>query len=267
VRKAVDKLPPNWAEGGANVGLTKDLLVLLRERKYGDACELAVTQLIEGKAKAGAVWDAIHLAAGEMVMCNLKNSTPLHSNTSANALHYIFQASTDKSNRLLALFQAIGFICLYRSSMADKNWLKEAKQINEIEAAKISDNPNEAVEEILAHLSFGPGGKPSPDPFQGGKGSDYFCPPWRYEAATKVFAFAQKFGAGKIIHEAFRLLPVKADFDAHRIKFPIAAWENCGWVSPEWWPHMVAAASYSFLGADALDTDVAKQVREAMGMM
>ena len=24
------------------------------------------------------------------------------------------------------------------------------------------------------------------------------------------------------MHEAFRLLPVKADFDAHRIKFPMA---------------------------------------------
>ena len=29
---------------------------------------------------------------------------------------------------------------------------------------------------------------------------------------------------------------------------------------------MIAAASYSFLGADALDTDVAKQTREALGM-
>ena len=109
--------------------LLKDLLVLLRERKYGDALSVGgdkATYRGEGEGR-GCVWDAIHLAAGEMVMCNLKNSTPLHSNTSANALHYIFQASGDNSNRLLALFQAIGFMCLYRSSMVDKNWLKEAR--------------------------------------------------------------------------------------------------------------------------------------------
>jgi len=60
------------------------------------------------------------------------------------------------------------------------------------------------------------------------------------------------------------LLPLKADWDPHRIKFPIAAWENWGWVSPEWQPHLLAAASYSFVGADAPDSDLAKQVREAV---
>ena len=39
---------------------------------------------------------------------------------------------------------------------------------------------------------------------------------------------------------------------------------NTAWVSAEWRPHMLAAASYSFIGADALDTDVANQAREAM---
>ncbi len=68
VEKATGKLPAAWAEDGGNPGLTKDLLALIRERKMDEACELALTQLLEGKAKGGAVWDAVHLAAGEMIL-------------------------------------------------------------------------------------------------------------------------------------------------------------------------------------------------------
>ncbi len=265
VRKARDGLPAGWAEAGAGAGLTKDLLVLIRERKVDEACQLAATQLTQGKARAGAVWDAVHLAAGEMIMCAQKNSAPLHANTAANALHYAFQASGDAGNRLLVLLQAVGWMGLYRSSLARNGWLKEPKQITEIVGGKIPERPDEAVEEILAHLSFGPGGKPTADPVQGLKGPKFNSQPWRHEGASRVFSFAKQFADQQpLVREAFRLLPLKADRDAHRIKFPVAAWENCGWVSPEWQPHMVAAASYSFIGADALDTDVAKQAREAV---
>jgi hypothetical protein len=61
------------------------------------------------------------------------------------------------------------------------------------------------------------------------------------------------------------LLPAKADGDPHRIKFAVAMFENYRWVSPTWRPHLAAAASYSFLGADAPDTQTIHQVREALG--
>jgi hypothetical protein len=262
--RAKGKLPANWAEAEGEAGLTSDLLVLIREQKADEACELAVERLVAGKANAGAIWDAVHLSAGEMIMCAQKNSEPLHANTAANALHYAFQASGQGETRLLIVLQAIGWMCLYRAALVRKNWLREPTQINELAAAKIPDRPDEAIEEILAHLSFGPG-NPTSDPVQGIKGQEFNSQPWRHEAAGKVFAFHKKHGdAGSLVRAAYRLLPLKADWDPHRIKFPIAAAENIGWVSPPWRPHLLAAASYSFLGADALDTDLAKQVREAV---
>ncbi|HXJ72856.1 MAG TPA: hypothetical protein VNM37_08380, partial [Candidatus Dormibacteraeota bacterium] len=100
VDKAARHLPGNWAESLGNAGLTKDLLALLRDGKSDEACELAVQQLTEGKARAGAVWDAVHLAAGELVLSSKAhaahrpvNSCALHSNTATNALHYAFRAS------------------------------------------------------------------------------------------------------------------------------------------------------------------------------
>ena len=265
VRKALAGLPAGWAQAGSSPGFTKELLALIREHKSDEACELAATRLAAGKVQAGAVWDAVHLAAGEMVLCAQKNSEPLHANTAANALHYAFESSGETANRLLILLQAVGWMCLYRSALARKGWLKEPVSITELPAADVPERPADAIDAILAHLSFGPGGKPTADPVPGWKGTAANRQPWRLDAASKVFAFARRFGDPQPLWQAaYRLLPFKADWDPHRIKFPVAARENCGWVSTEWRPHMLAAASCSFLGADAPDTELAKQLREAL---
>jgi hypothetical protein len=86
-----------------------------------------------------------------------------------------------------------------------------------------------------------------------------------YEAANKAFAFAKEFPDPMVlVRAAYRVVPLKASWDPHEIKFPVAAWENFNWVSPEWRPHMLAVASYSFMGRDDVDTDLAKRVREAV---
>src|SRR5262249_27910158 len=64
IEKVIRRLPGNWAEAQGNAGLTKDLLTLLREGKGDEACDLALRHLTDGTARAGAVWDAVHLAAG-----------------------------------------------------------------------------------------------------------------------------------------------------------------------------------------------------------
>lgn len=293
VRKAVPDLPADWAQSGGDAGFVRELLALWREstavprsesprkgefpggvdsritshaiKKREEACDLVARRLVEGKIKAGAVWDAIHLAAGEMMMCSQKGPEPGHSYTASNALHYAFAASGDTANRLLALLQALGWLFHFRENMADKGWLIEPVQITEMSGGEVADDADAAAQEILAHLSFGAGGAATADPIPGFRGLKHNKQLWRQEAASKGFAFAQKFAnAQPLVRSAFRLLPLKADWDPHRVKFPIAAWENCGWVSPEWRPHMVAAACHVFLGADALDTDLARQVREAV---
>ena len=297
VRQNLAKLPPNWAgplvASPAASGFVRELLALWREstdvsrsesprkgefpggvdsritthaiKKREAACDLVIKELLDGKIKAGAVWDAVHLAAGEMMMCAHKGPEPGHSYTASNALHYAFQASAEPSNRLLALLQAVGWLFHFRENMADKGWLKDPKRIDEFGGTEIGDNAENVAQEILADLSFGPGAKLTADPTPGFRGIQYNNCPWRHEAAKKAFTFAKKFGDPQpLFHAGYRLLPCKADWDPHRIKFPIGAAENYGWVSPEWRPHLSAAASYVFIGADALDTDLAKQVREAV---
>jgi hypothetical protein len=51
-----------------------------------------VTQLVEGKARAGSIRDAMHLAVGKMMMQRV-DIDGVHAVTSANALHYAFRMS------------------------------------------------------------------------------------------------------------------------------------------------------------------------------
>src|SRR5262245_29326973 len=138
VRKAISTLPADWAQPGGDPGFVRELLALWREstavprsesprkgefpgavdsrmtahavKKREAACELVATHLAEGKVRAGAVWDAVHLAAGEMIMCAQKGPEPGHAHTASNALHYAFHASGDVQTRLLILLQAVGWL-------------------------------------------------------------------------------------------------------------------------------------------------------------
>jgi hypothetical protein len=79
------------------------------------------------------------------------------------------------------------------------------------------------------------------------------------------FTFARRCpDARQPFRAAGRLLPRKAGWDPHLIKFPVAMFEIFETVSPEWSPHLVAAASLSFQGSDRPDTDLMKQFGEAI---
>jgi hypothetical protein len=238
-------------------------------KKREATCDLVASGLADGRIRAGAVWDAVHLAVGEMILSAHRGSEAGHSNTVTNALHYAFEVAAEPANRLLALLQAVGWLFHFRENMADKEWLNEPSPITELVAAKIPNDPREAAEEILAQLTFGPTGKPRPvDPAYKGSpyaGPAHITPAWRREAASRAFAFAGKFpDARPLFGAANRLLPVKTGWDPHPIKYALAARENCRWVSPEWQPHLLATASCLFFGVDAPDNHIADQIRAAV---
>jgi hypothetical protein len=245
VEKATRRLPGDWAGDQGSEGLTKDLLGLLREGKGDEACDLAVSRLTDGKARAGAVWDAVHLAAGELVLAvEPRGSRPdgnaLHANTAANALHYAFRASTLLQTRLLLTLQALAWMDLYRQSRKTK-LLKGPTDITALIGAKVSDRPEAAIDAILATRTKQP-----------------------REAAGLAFAFAKRHRVEPLLRAARRLLPMKSSGDPHDIKFPVAILEDLDLVSPGWRPHLLAAAAYSFWGSDRPDSPVMERVREAV---
>src|SRR5262245_7526211 len=252
VREALGKLPADWGQGDGNEGFTRELLALVRENKGEDVCRLAVAQLREGKVKAGAVWDAVHLAAGDLALCTRpaaasaqRDTAALHASTVSEALHFAFRSSGEPDHRLLLLLQAVAWLGLFRDRVAPRfgsGILKAKESVLDVTPAEIPERPAAAADEILAARSSN-----------------------AYEAVGKAFAFARRFPDSDALRRAAaRLLPLKATADPHDIKFPVAMFEKYMWVSPEWRPHMAAVAAVAFLGSDKPDSELMTNVREAV---
>ncbi len=253
VRQWAGKLAADWAGGGRDTGLTRELLALLREHKADDACELAVRRLAEGKAQAGAVWDAVHLAAGELLMRRQDAAYPIHVNTGANALRYGFRTSGDPSTRLLLLLQGLGWQCHARRRLGEvaaadpRQKLGDAK-IDELAAAEIPDRLEEAAKEVFATRNAE-----------------------QDKAARRVFALAgTEAGVEVYRRAAYRLLftRLKSTYfpngDVHDFKFPPAIFEDAALVDEKWRPHLMAASVYWLPGSDSPESPVFKRAREAV---
>jgi hypothetical protein len=245
VEKAASYLPGDWAESHGNERLTKDLIALLRDGDGDEACAVAVRNLSEGKAHAGAVWDAVHLAAGEMVFSvkprggNRPDGNALHANTAANALHYAFRASGNRDTRLLLTLQALAWTDMYRKSR--RKDINTSMEIAALMGAEIPDKPAAAIDAILATRTADP-----------------------HEAGRLAFTFAQRHRPAPLLCAARRLVPTKSSGDPHDIKFPVAIFEDLDLVSPGWRPPLLAAAAFSFWGSDRPDNPVMEKVRDAV---
>ena len=112
-RKTVAHLPADWAAQEPERGATLEVFNLLRQGKADAACDLICTQLSSGRVKAGAVWDAIHLVAADLLFrCKTGGvaigGVLIHAVTSTNALRCGFDRSDDDRVRLLMLLQSVG---------------------------------------------------------------------------------------------------------------------------------------------------------------
>lgn len=249
VRGAIRDMPPGWPRGGGEPGLTRELLELIRSMQTDEACGLALERLRAGKAEAGAVWDAVHLAAGEIYLNQpTDGGSSLHANTASAALHTAFRLAADPANRLLILLQAVGWTCLYRGNLADnvrRGNVKDTKALTDLTPADVPGAPEEAAAAVLAARSSDP-----------------------VRAARLALGFARRHPDSDALRTAAcRLLPLKATWDPHDVKFPVAMLEKQGWVTPPWRPYLMAAAALSFKGSDDPDMPIVHRVRDAIRTM
>ena len=85
------------------------------------------------------------------------------------------------------------------------------------------------------------------------------------QAVRKGLAFGRRHPGSDVLRRSGgRLLPLKASWDPHDLKFPVAMFEKHAWVSREWRPHLTAATVLAYRGPDSDDNPVVYQVREAL---
>ena len=109
------KVRREWRDGKVDSAATTELLATLRTKSNDEACDQVVELLNRGVAPQ-SIWDALHVAAGELLM-RQPGIVALHAVTTTNALHYAYQASGNDETRRLLLLQNAAFLPMFRAAM------------------------------------------------------------------------------------------------------------------------------------------------------
>ena len=214
-------------------GVTIDLLKTLREAAPDECCKAAADLLTKGQATGQAIWDAVHLAAGELMM-RQPGIYGIHTVTSSGGLRYAFEQATDPTTRGLLLLQGVGWMAQFRHFMATKRGgLQDTDIVSFSDAPEWKDRVTNA--DISQQI-----------------GQDI------KQASTLAAAYAVQHGSDL---SAFRSATARSvthkKSDAHHYKYASAILEDYGRVSPEWRPHLLAASVYYRPGDNAPESPTA----------
>jgi hypothetical protein len=232
------KIREEWTIGRDDPAATAALLQVMRQATPEAASAEAVKLLNQG-VSPGSLWDAVILAACELIM-HSPGILALHATTASNALHYIYTASGDDTTRRLALLQAVGWQPLFRGRVK----LTDSTGIDTLKASL--DTPvssgDAAVGEIFASINDD-----------------------RNKAAAKAMSYLTGGGSPDLIFDAARRMIFHKGRDSHDYKYGAAIWEECLWsTESKWRSPMVAASMFNLPGAKTADSPLMIRAREAL---
>lgn len=233
----LEQLPETWASPSADSGATRELLASFRTSEAAGACEAAAAALRSGRASAAAVWDAVHLQAGELMM-RQPGIYGIHTVTSIHGLRTAYEWAADPATRLLLLLQAVGWLGQFQRFMGGRNGGLTAARIDDLPvAADATAAPAQVFEWI---------GRDAPRAARA-------AAPLAVDAAART-QFQQS---------AWQLIFRKAS-DAHDYKYAASIFEDLERVSPTWRPHLLATATYHLRGATHPDSPVVARAAAAL---
>lgn len=259
-RKLAPMLPSDWAFSTPNRGVTLELYDLLRQGHTDASCELVGERLVSGDAQTGAIWDAIHLVAADLLARYRTGGIDIggyliHAVTSTNALHFAFDCDSDDRVRLLMLLQAIG-------GLGDL-FVAENMQAGMLRALNILELPHERsrstdkIADVFEMLPKKTNSQAAEEPDGARDASDLAC--------RRCLGLLQSPSSQREFQAAARsFLCAKATENAHDLKYPVAAFEDAGLVSAEWRPYLLAASVHALHGAASDDAPVLVAAREAV---
>jgi len=221
------------------------LLSLIKKGRWWVSNDWVAANLIAGEIKAGTVWDAIYLMAAHLMLFVEKGgrigTRALHSNTAANALHHVFVTSLDSRTRYLTLLQALSWVTEFMLDAKARDGLLSG-DIATMQPVDLHKDNHQTIEAILSAL-------PPRSSFD--RADDRTG---QLRAAELTFALTQKQdGASQFIKTARHAMSRRLTINAHEMKYPIAMFEECRRVSPEWRPHLLAATSVFLQGSNSPD--------------
>lgn len=236
------EIPATWQAGRRDAASAGSFLQGMRGTSAADASAHCV-EMLKSRVHPSSIWDGVFLRAGELLM-QQPGIAGLHCVTSANALHYAYQASGNDETRRMLLLQAAAFLSLFAKTMATRQGgLKLDRRLDSLEKADTSEVPADAVTDILTTA-----------------GKD------RLLAAQKALTFGERGGAeAHALMAAQRRLIFSKGTDSHDYKFNSAALEDFANVGPQWRNRFLATTLFNQKGLLDKDNNLIARVRGAMG--
>ena len=258
VKQMLSRLPSDWTSAESDRAATLELYKLLRAGSANESGELISSQLFSKRAKAGAVWDAISLAAADSVFRHKIGGgmlgAQIHAVTTTNALRYGFELVDDPQMKLLNLLQAAGVVGDFYVRHVSKEG--NLRDMSLLDLTGSTSETTGTIRDVFELLPF--------------KARDHFEPkPGERDASDQACRMTFELLRDENNHAAFlqtarSFLCVKASLDPHDIKLPAAVFEDAYAVSAEWRPYLLASSVHSLHGTKSADASVLVQVRDAL---
>jgi hypothetical protein len=238
-RELANQIRDDWADGQPDPMATTSLIQTLRQATPKEAAQSVVAHLNRGVA-ASSLWDAILLAAAELLM-RQQAIVPLHATTATNALFYIYRQSAVESTRRVTLLQAASWIALFRDGTRARGGFPDNPNIDEFQP---SDTAPTNIESVFDGLRQDRG-----------------------QAAAQTLAFSRSGGNTAQFFDAARHLIFTKGTDAHDFKFAASAFEDLSHASPAVRPQLLAASVYYLKGSRDPDSPLLQRTREALATL
>ena len=200
------------AAGGASFdeGAALELLAHLRDADASSSAEATATMLIEG-VDPSTIWEATRLAAAELTLrfsWPAWIKFPIHAVTSNNGMRVAYAMTCDTRLRRLLLLQAASWISIHRDHAQSYNPTEPAAGWA-IDTLEPEGDPSASLEEILAHAGVN-----------------------RREGVRHALAWLREGGDPLELQARALELDVRATFEEHELKHPVAAFEEAAVAQP-----------------------------------
>jgi len=240
-QKRATQIRAGWQQGNIKPEATKDLLQALRNASHGEACD-EIVKTLNQEVSPACIWDTLLLRAGELLM-QQPGIVGIHCVTSANALHFAYQASGNDATRRLLMLQCAAFLALFHKRLRMAGKLQEDRKVDTLEKLSLTTKGPEAIEEVLADISKD-----------------------RVTAARKTIALVEDGVAEpEALMTAARRLIFSKGTDSHDYKFSSAALEDFFHATGSWRARYLATSMFNLHGSGDKNNGLIERARAVLG--
>ncbi len=238
-QKLAASVRDGWISGKVDESATAGLLEVFRNGSSSDASK-SVVELLNNEVSPQSIFDALHLASGEMLM-RQSGIVALHTVTTTNAIRFLFDQTGTPSTRLMLLLQNAAFLPLFREAMVARGKVGDDR-IDQIAAPTPQPDAATAIESICGNIRK-----------------------QNSVAAESVLGYlGAGYDAAELMNAARRLIFLKGNY-SHDYKFSSAAMEDYYKISPAWRDRFLASSVYSLRGSGDPDNGLVGRIRAALG--